>query len=65
MGVSLHGDPEYMTGTVYAQAYSLTIRVWSNSHVDNAGTIQAALETVVGGGSGGSHQQALVQLDRP
>src|SRR5208337_657633 len=47
MTVELEGLPEFQTGNAYVQEYRLTIKVWSSQLVGNAGTIQAALETLL------------------
>jgi hypothetical protein len=47
MAVVLVGEPEFMTGALYAQDYGLSVRVWSTSSVGHAGTIQAALESML------------------
>jgi hypothetical protein len=37
------GEPEYQTGLLYVQGYGVSINVWSNELVGNAGVIQSAL----------------------
>ena len=47
MTISLAGEPEYMTGNLYAQNYDLTIRVWSGETLAQAGALQVALEALI------------------
>jgi hypothetical protein len=41
------GAPEYTTGRLYVQAYSVSIGVWAGEKVGDAGQIQSALETLM------------------
>ena len=47
MQITLDGEPEWQTGTVYCQDYRLAIRVWSTEALGQAGTIQEALRTLL------------------
>ena len=51
MVIALEGEPEFDSGLIYSQWYRLTVRVWSNSQLGNAGAIQAALETLLAANS--------------
>jgi hypothetical protein len=47
MVVYLDGEPEYTTGPLYAQAYSVIVRVWSDQYLPKAAAIQSALDTMI------------------
>jgi len=48
MEIVLDGEPNYMSGNLYVQNYKINIKVWSNSKLENAGDIQAAMESLMG-----------------
>jgi hypothetical protein len=41
--VFLAGDPQYTTGPLYVQGYTVLVRVWGDQFLATAGAIQAAL----------------------
>jgi len=45
--VFLEGDPEYTTGPLYVQGYTVVLRVWATQYLASAAAIQTALETLL------------------
>ena len=45
--VALEGEPEYDSGKLYDQNYRLRIDIWSDAVLQNAGTIQRQLESLI------------------
>jgi len=45
--VFLEGDPEYTTGPLYVQGYTVVLRVWATQYLAAVATIQTALENLL------------------
>lgn len=45
--ITLEGEPDYQTSLNYIQEYALTIKVWGDQLVGDAGTMQITLETLI------------------
>lgn len=47
MLVFITGEPQYMTGLLYAQSYTVVVRAWSDQFLSDAGSIQSSFETLL------------------